>query len=170
MGTPFFSRKQTSVSFNAAAILTTLLATIAVAIGQETLAPLVDGKAPQTFDELWAGFDPRAEPLDVEVLKEWEEDGVVMKVLRYRVGIFKGKKSMMAAVFGYPKDAKKLPGLVQIHGGGQFADYRAVLSNAKAWLRHDLDRLGWADQRTRLQCRSGGGKIVLGGHRKRSRL
>jgi len=38
---------------------------------------------------------------------------------------------MMAAVYGYPKGGKKLPGLVQIHGGGQYADYRAVLTNAK---------------------------------------
>ena len=97
----------------------------------ETLPPLVDGKAPQTFEELWKGIDPRKEPLDVEILKEWEEDGVVMKVLRYRIGVFNGKKAMMAAVYGYPKGAKKVPGLVQMHGGGQFADYKAVLTNAK---------------------------------------
>ena len=97
----------------------------------ETFAPLKDGKAPQSVEELWADFDPRAEPLDVEVLKEWEEDGVVMQVLRYRIGIFKGKKSMMAAVYGYPKGASNLPGLVQAHGGGQYADYRAVFTNAK---------------------------------------
>lgn len=100
-------------------------------LSQETLPPLIDGKAPTTFEELWAGFDPRAEPLDVEVLKEWEEDGVVLKVLRYRIGIFKGKKAMMAAVYGYPKGGKNLPGLLQIHGGGQYADYRAPLTNAK---------------------------------------
>ncbi|MFT5131113.1 MAG: arylsulfatase A-like enzyme, partial [Rhodothermales bacterium] len=88
-------------------------------------------EGPQTFDELWEGYDPRAEPLDVEVLKEWEEDGVQMQVLRYRVGRFKNQKSMMAAVYGYPKGAKKLPGLVQIHGGGQYADAKAVLTNAK---------------------------------------
>ena len=85
----------------------------------------------QNFKDLWSGFDPRSEPLDVEILKEWEEDNVVMQVLRYRVGIFKGKKSMIAAIFGYPKDAANLPGLVQIHGGGQYADHRAVLTNAK---------------------------------------
>jgi pimeloyl-ACP methyl ester carboxylesterase len=37
----------------------------------------------------------------------------------------------MAAVYGYPKEGKDFPGLVQIHGGGQYADYRAVLANAK---------------------------------------
>lgn len=98
---------------------------------RETLPPLQRGKAPQTHAELWAGFDPRAESLDVEVLKEWEEEGVVLQVLRYRIGIFKGQKAMMAGVYGYPKGGKNLPGLVQIHGGGQYADYRAPLTNAK---------------------------------------
>jgi hypothetical protein len=86
---------------------------------------------PQTREELWAGIDMRAEPLNVHVLKEWEEDGVVMKVLRYRIGIFKGQQAIMAAVYGYPKGGTNLPGLVQIHGGGQFAQYDSVLSNAK---------------------------------------
>jgi hypothetical protein len=71
---------------------------------KETLPALKDGKAPQSFDGMWSGFDPRAEPLDVEVLKEWEQDGVVLKVLRYRIGVFKGQKAMMAAVYGYPKE------------------------------------------------------------------
>ncbi len=99
---------------------------------RETLTPLGEGEAgPQTFEEMWQGFDPRAEPLDVEVLAGWEEDGVVFRVLRYRAGIFKGQKVMIAAIYGYPKGAEKLPGLVQIHGGGQYADSRAVLTNAK---------------------------------------
>ena len=97
----------------------------------ETLPPIKDGKAPQSHEDMWRGFDPRAEPLEVEVLKEWEEDGVVLKVLRYRIGVFKGKKARMAAVYGYPKGAKGLPGLLQIHGGGQYADYKAPLTNAK---------------------------------------
>jgi len=95
---------------------------------QETFPPLKDSKVSQTLEELWKDFDPGKEPLDTEMLKEWEEDGVVMKVLRYRIGIFKGKKAMMAAIYGYPKGAINLPGLVQIHGGGQYADYRAVLT------------------------------------------
>ncbi len=101
------------------------------AMGSETLVPVQDGIVPQNFEELWAGFDPRAEPLETETLKAWEEDDVILRVVRYRMGIFKGQKSIMAAVYGYPKGGRKLPGLVQIHGGGQYADYRAVLTNAK---------------------------------------
>ena len=99
--------------------------------GEETLPPLKDGKAPQTLEQLWAGFDPRKEPLDVEILHEWEQDGTVLKVLRFRVGVFKGKKAMMAAVYGYPKGAKNVPGLVQIHGGGGAGTEGPVLANAK---------------------------------------
>ena len=47
---------------------------------------------------MWAGFDPRAEPLDVDVLKQWEEDVVALKVLRYRIGVFKGQKAMIDLV------------------------------------------------------------------------
>ncbi|MDP4878586.1 MAG: hypothetical protein NWR36_01760, partial [Opitutales bacterium] len=108
-----------------------LLCMVHLVCSAETLPPLVDGQAPQTYDELWADFDPRAEPLDVEVLHEWEEDGVVLKVLRYRVGVFKGQKAMMAGVYAYPKGGKDLPAMVNIHGGGQYADYRSVLNNAK---------------------------------------
>jgi len=108
-----------------------LLLLSSVSLALESLPPLQDGLAPQTHAELWAGYDPRVEPLDVEVLKEWEEGSVVLKVLRYRIGIFKGQKAMMAAVYGYPKGGENLPGLVQIHGGGQYADYRAPLTNAK---------------------------------------
>lgn len=109
-----------------------LLLVGSLAVGaEETLPPLTGGPAPQTVEELWAGFDPRAEPLEVEVLKEWEEDGVVLKVLRYRIGVFKGEKAMMAGVYGYPRGEKNLPGLVQLHGGGQYADYKACLTNAR---------------------------------------
>lgn len=98
---------------------------------RETLRPLHGTKAPDTHESLWAEFDPRAEPLEVEVLHAWEEDGIALQVLHYRIGVFKGQKATMAAVYGRPKNGKNLPGLVQIHGGGQYADYRAPLANAK---------------------------------------
>ena len=97
----------------------------------DTLPELKTGEAPQTWNDTWKGFDPRAEPLDVEILKEWEEDNIVLKVLRYRIGVFKGRRAMMAGVYGYPKGGEGLPGLLQIHGGGQYADYKAPLTNAK---------------------------------------
>ncbi len=101
----------------------------------ETLPPLENGVPPQDFSEMWGGFDPRAEPLEVELLHQWEEDGVVLRIVRFRIGVFKGKVARLAAIYGYPKSAEhnqeKLPGLLQIHGGGQYADHKACLMNAK---------------------------------------
>lgn len=97
----------------------------------ETLPFLEKTKIPQNHSEMWSGFDPRLEPLETEILKEWEDDGVILQVLRFRIGLFKGKRAMMAGVYGYPRGAKRIPGLLQIHGGGQYADYKAPLTNAK---------------------------------------
>ena len=96
----------------------------------ETLEPLVEGKAPSSYEALWEGYDPRREPLEAEVLKEWEQDGVILRVVRYQIGVFKGQRATMAAVYGFPKGASRVPGLVQIHGGGQAAHANAVLTNA----------------------------------------
>jgi len=107
------------------------------AVGEEadTLPPVKDGHAPRNLEEMWAGFDPRAEPLKVELLKDWEEEGVVLRIVRFRIGVFKGRTARLAAVYGFPKAAAesrdRLPGLVQIHGGGQYADHKACLLNAK---------------------------------------
>lgn len=101
----------------------------------ETLPAFVDGRAPSNFAEMWAGFDPRDEPLEIETLKQWEQDDVVLRIVRFRIGVFKGRKATLAAVYGFPKNAndntEKLPGLVQIHGGGQYAHSSACFTNAK---------------------------------------
>ena len=109
--------------------------TVAQAREPDTLPPLEKRRAPHNFDEMWRGFDPRAEPLEVEVLKSWQEEAAVLRIVRFRIGVFKGRKARLAAVYGFPKSAakagKRVPGLVQIHGGGQYADYRSCLANAK---------------------------------------
>ena len=110
--------------------LTALLATL-TSVCAETLPPLKDGKVPQNLDELWAGFDPLKEPLEAEVTKEWEIDGITCQIVRYRVGIFKGQPATVAAFFATPKGAKSLPGLMHIHGGGQSANLGNVVSDAK---------------------------------------
>ena len=94
--------------------------------------PSIDGQsAPSNLREMWGDFDPRAEPLEVETLATWEEDEVVLRVVRFRIGVFKGQPALLAAVYGFPKGAKDLPGLVQIHGGGQYADANACIANAR---------------------------------------
>jgi hypothetical protein len=103
----------------------------ALIAAEETLRPLQNGQAPQTFEAMWGDFDPRSEPLEIETLKEWEEEGVVLRVVRFRVGVFKGETASIAGVYGFPKGETNLPGLLQIHGGGQYADANSCLQNAK---------------------------------------
>ena len=67
----------------------------------DSLAPL-KGKVPQTVAELWAGYDPRKEALKSEVVREWEEDGNVIRYVRYFIGTFKGKPAWMAGFYAFP--------------------------------------------------------------------
>lgn len=87
---------------------------------------------PQTVEQTWADFDPRAEPLEVEVIRESLEDGIVLRHVRYVVGTFGGKKTRVAAFYAFPKDGQMLPGIVQLHGGGQ----RARLETTRFWASH----------------------------------
>lgn len=75
---------------------------------------------PQSVAELWADFDPRRDALEIEVIREWKEDGIVLRHLRYFIGSFKGQPARMAAVYGFAEGGKgKRPGVMHIHGGGQ---------------------------------------------------
>jgi hypothetical protein len=102
-----------------------------LALVGESLPSYDSAKPFHDYSSMWNGFDPRADDLETEILRDWEEDGVVMQVVRYHIGTFKGKSAKMAAVFGYPKGSSKVPGLLQVHGGGQYAHSNAVLTNAK---------------------------------------
>ncbi len=72
---------------------------------EETQQPI-----PQNVQELWAGYEEldSSTPLEVEVLKEWEQDAIVCRIVRYQVGVFKGSPSRVAAFYAFPKDGKKL--------------------------------------------------------------
>ncbi len=118
-------------------LIATSLLICSIVVGQlpDSLPTLTNGNAPQTFEQMWGDYDPRSEPLETETIREWEEDGVLLRVVRFRIGVFKGREAKLAAIFGIPKNiagtGTRIPGLVQIHGGGQYADHRACLMNAK---------------------------------------
>lgn len=98
----------------------------------DSLAPLKDGVAPRTLDELWAGYDPRAEPLETTVVREWREEDVTCRYVVFTIGTFKGKRSRLAAFYAFPSTTKeKLPGLLGLHGGGQRASLVEVLFMAR---------------------------------------
>ena len=114
----------------------------------DTLPALDAGKVPATIAELWVGFDPRKEPLDTEVLKQWEQDGVVCRIIRYRVGVFKGEPATVAAFYGFPKGGTKLPAIVDLHGGGQSASLGSVVTWAKRG--YAVISLNWGGNAMRL--------------------
>ena len=46
---------------------------------------------PRTVTETWTDYDPRAEPLEVEVVREEVGGGIITRYVRYVVGTFAGK-------------------------------------------------------------------------------
>jgi dienelactone hydrolase len=100
-----------------------LLCNVAIVFAQDV---------PQTVEQVRADFNPRAEPLEVEVIRESIADGIVLKHVRYVVGTFGGKKTRVAAFYSYPEGGVNLPGIVQLHGGGQ----RAISDTARFWASH----------------------------------
>lgn len=104
--------------------------------GAALALPLLESPAraadvPQTLAELWAGFEPRKDPLEIEVLKEWEQGSVVCRLIRYQVGIFKGAPAKVAAFYAFPKGGTKLPAILEMHGGGQSASLNSVVTYAQ---------------------------------------
>ena len=100
------------------------------------LAELASGLAraaevPKTVESLWADYDPRQEPLDAKVVREWEEGGIVFRYVTYHIGTFKGVPARMAAFYAFPKGGRRLPGLLHLHGGGQRAFLGEVSYYAK---------------------------------------
>jgi len=99
------------------------------ALSAAPLAAHAEAPVPQSVTELWADFDPRKDPLQTEIVREWKADGMALRVVRFRVGEFKGKPAWLAAFYGFPEGTTgKLPAVMHIHGGGQ----RANLDEVKA--------------------------------------
>ena len=89
---------------------------------EDSLKPYSSESVPQSAVALWKDVDFRKDPLDVEVVKEWREDGVVCRYVLFKVGIFKGEVSRCAAFYTFPEGMKKGPAFVWAHGGGQRAE------------------------------------------------
>ena len=106
-----------------ALLLASLLATAFTASAQEeSLTPYTQAsEVPQTAVDLWKDYDPRKEDLEVKTHKEWKADGVVSRLISFKVGTFKGSDSRIAAYYCFPENGEKNPAFVWCHGGGQKA-------------------------------------------------
>lgn len=75
--------------------------------------------AVQGPEEIWQGYDPRAQPLNEEILKSWEDNGASYKEVYFNGEKIDGKQVRIYGIYAAPKDGKDLPALLHIHGGGQ---------------------------------------------------
>jgi dienelactone hydrolase len=98
------------------AVLLCVLSLLSLPAGaQETSAAI------HTARELWAGYDPRVEPLEVAITKSWEEGPVRLEQLTFTGEIWQGSKVRVFAYRGAPVQGDKHPGVLHLHGGGQTA-------------------------------------------------
>ncbi len=74
---------------------------------------------PSTPQEVWADFDPRSEPLEIEVLQRWTEHGANYTEFYFTGMTNRSEKVRVYAIYSAPVGGKNLPGILHIHGGGQ---------------------------------------------------
>ena len=84
-----------------------------------------------TVEQLWAGVDPEAEPLEIQVLDEWTSDSIHYTRLYFTAEYWEGEPVRVYAIQGAPEGATGLPGILHIHGGGQTANIDWVTFWAK---------------------------------------
>lgn len=90
------------------------------------------GHSQTTPSAVWAGFDPRAEPLETQIIKRWNEHGARYTELMFTGMTHEGSKVRVYAISSAPEGQKNLPGILHIHGGGQTV--------SPGWLRFWNDR------------------------------
>ena len=119
-----------------------------------------------TPPEIWEGYDPRAEPLDEEILKTWEGDGISYKEVYFNGEQFAGKYVRIYGIYAAPTGGKNLPGLLHIHGGGQTVN--------KGWLKEFAGRgygiltINWGGEWPRRERYTLWNGVENGDHKKRT--
>ena len=78
----------------------------------DSILPYGEGEVPNNVRDLWKDVDFRKDPLNVEVVKEWTDDGVVCRYVIFDVGTFKGVGARIAAFYTFPKGGTDLPAFV----------------------------------------------------------
>ncbi len=80
---------------------------------------------------LYADFDPRKHPLEIEMINEWDEDGIHIEQLYFTGQVFDGVKTRLYAYRAAPASGSRLAGVLYCHGGGQ----TAYLEWVRFWAR-----------------------------------
>ena len=137
-------------------LLCSLVLSQSLLYADESLPPLMHGKPPKNLDELWGGYDPQKDPLETQMVREWKDGDITYRYVVFTIGTFKGQKSRLAAFYAFPKSDRKLPAILQVHGGGQRASVDAVTEAADNgyaglsinWGGNDMERMEKGDPST----------------------
>ena len=127
-----------------ARILLILFLSVLQTLAKETFSPYKTSKeVPQNVEGLWDDYDPRKEPLEIKLIKEWQTEDVITRYVTFKVGIFKGADSRIAAYYSFPKNSKKNAAFVWSHGGGQRAEKnRGIYFAKQGFATLDINWLG----------------------------
>ncbi len=121
------------------------------------------GQGPTTPESVWAGFDPRDEPREVEVLRRWTEHGASYREFTFTGMTHEGSRVRVYAIASVPEGRTRLPGVLHVHGGGQTVN--------PAWLRFWNDRgyaaltFNWGGVWPGREKFTDWGKLTQGNHR-----
>ncbi len=100
-------------------------------------------EVPQNVTDLWQDYDPRSEDLDVKVIRQWQDAGVVTRYVTFKVGTFKGVDARIAAYYSFPDHPEKTAAFVWCHGGGQRAErLRGIHFAQQGFATVDINWLG----------------------------
>ncbi|MEI6807642.1 MAG: dienelactone hydrolase family protein [bacterium] len=72
-----------------------------------------------TPQQVWAGFDPRKEPLEIETIRKWSERGADCHEFYFTCEKHGAESARIYAIYSAPTGGKNLPAMLHIHGGGQ---------------------------------------------------
>ena len=120
-------------------------------------------QAPTTPEEVWSGYDPRSEPLEIQVSKHWTEAGARYTEFTFTGMTHEGSKVRVYAIGSIPEDKEPLPGILHIHGGGQTVNPQ--------WLRFWNERgyaaltFNWGGAWPNRQKFTDWGKLTQGNHK-----
>lgn len=99
-------------------LLRAVLGCVVVSTGLGSLG-LASDPPPTTPEAVWVGYDPRSEPLEIEVSKQWTEHGAALTEFTFTGMTHEGSKVRVYALSGVPEGKTNLPGVLHVHGGGQ---------------------------------------------------
>lgn len=80
---------------------------------------LASAQPPTSPQAVWGSFDPRKEPLEVEVLKRWSEHGAHYTEFTFTGMTHEGSRVSVYALSSIPEGKTKRPAILHVHGGGQ---------------------------------------------------